>query len=91
MSSKDKIATIIFRIFIGVAALTVFILVWPKDGQIPLQFIVLGALFFGYALGGDKLAIFLLRALRIKIHDSSISSTSSQSGDEIRTSKNVVA
>ena len=81
MNSKDKAATILFRIFVGIAALIVLILAWPKNGQIPYELIVLGALFFGYALGGDKLAILLLRALRIKVSDSATSS----SNNEIKT------
>ena len=60
----------------------VLILAWPKNGQIPYELIVLGALFLGYALGGDKLAIILLSALRIKVPDSSISSPSN---NEIKT------
>lgn len=88
MSSKDKAATIIFRTFIGIITLIVMILVWPKDGKIPHELIVLGALFLGYALGGDKLAMLLLRALQIKIQDSSISTPSSPSNDKIETPKN---
>ena len=82
MNSKDKAATILFRIFVGITALIVLILAWPKNGQIPYELFVLGALFLGYALGGDKLAILLLSALRIKIPDSP---TPSPSNNEIKT------
>nr|WP_321269609.1 hypothetical protein [uncultured Tolumonas sp.] len=82
MNSKDKAATILFRIFVGIAALMVLILAWPKNGQIPYELIVLGALFLGYALGGDKLAILLLSALGIRVPEST---ASSPSNNEIKT------
>ncbi|OQX21715.1 MAG: hypothetical protein BWK80_32480 [Desulfobacteraceae bacterium IS3] len=57
--TKDKIATIIFRVIILCLGIGLLILMKKNGHNLSMEEMGLFGLFIGYGLGGDKLAKFL--------------------------------
>jgi hypothetical protein len=70
MNQKDGIARITFRILVGSIALVILIFLissWSKLDNIPYEMVVFFVLFFGYAIGGNELAGYLLNLIGINL------------------------
>ncbi|WP_409420717.1 hypothetical protein ABHF91_13135 [Pseudaeromonas sp. ZJS20] len=78
MREKDKIPTQIFRLMVGIFGLWLAYHTWDLDYVAPGRYRLLLGLLLGYALGGDRLAWWLWRALGRRIPDEEESSAAPQ-------------